>query len=155
MRLILMRHGKAQPDAPKGDAARKLTEGGAADVRRVAAWLRDHGLAPKQASVSPSVRTRQTFEALPDEWRPQAPTYAEALYNASLPAMLEELDAMRCGREDALIVGHNPGVSALLMHLVPESADPMRPGDAAVIEWREGGGATLLHYVRAADLREE
>ena len=157
MKLILMRHGKARPDAPKGDAARELTDGGREDVSRVGETLAELGLGRVRALVSPSARTRQTLEAVSRRLDVE-PTFVEELYNASLERMIHEAELVSDGAGTALIIGHNPGITALLIHLLDGGTEGMKPGDAAVVELPQGasqGTARLLHYIRPSDRRDE
>ena len=61
-RLILLRHGKAEPESVSGqDFDRILTERGRRDVALVCLALADAGLQPELALVSPAARTLETW----------------------------------------------------------------------------------------------
>jgi len=124
-RLILLRHAKAEGDAPSGDDFdRALAPRGQREARAVAAKMAALGLHPDVALVSPALRTRQTFEAV-DEALPGAQAHFDrSLYNADAGA-LRQL-AQEAG-EDAgtvLVVGHNPGVQELAVRLMAEGHAP-------------------------------
>ena len=62
-RLILLRHGKAEADAPTGqDFDRALTGRGRRDAALVARELAEAGSAPDLVLVSPAVRAKETWE---------------------------------------------------------------------------------------------
>jgi phosphohistidine phosphatase len=110
MDLILWRHAQAAEGSP--DATRPLTPRGEKDAQRVARWLRQH--LPKQTRVfvSPSLRTRQTVEAL------DLPFEITGMLDTD--AGVEEHLAV-CGWPEggggrhsvALLVGHQPALGRL------------------------------------------
>ena len=60
-RLILMRHGRAEPDSATGDDFdRALVPGGVRQAQVAGATLADMGFRPDIALVSPAVRAVQT-----------------------------------------------------------------------------------------------
>ena len=163
MKLVLMRHGRAQPDAPEGDSRRTLTTAGREDVRSVSRQLDEMGLRTGLALVSPSVRTRETFdvavEASPGLYRGGDANahYPDALYNASVEDVLDVLGEAEA--DPVLLVGHNPSVSALLLFLLPEGNVPslsMKPAETVVLEMPslDRGGASLVAYVRPDEEKE-
>src|SRR6266702_606068 len=62
MDLILWRHADAEAGSP--DSARKLTEHGREQARRVAAWLKPRLPGNCEILVSPAARAQQTAQAL-------------------------------------------------------------------------------------------
>lgn len=62
MDLILWRHADAENASP--DSARRLTEGGRDQARRVAAWLRPRLPGDYRVLVSPATRAQQTAATL-------------------------------------------------------------------------------------------
>lgn len=63
LRLAILRHAEAVPQGEIADRERPLTEAGRDMSERVGRYFRDEGLAPDLALVSPSLRTRETFES--------------------------------------------------------------------------------------------
>src|SRR5438094_761470 len=64
-RLILLRHAKAENDAPSGDDFdRPLAPRGRREAAAMAGQLAALGIRPDLALVSPSLRTRETWEAV-------------------------------------------------------------------------------------------
>ena len=126
-RLILLRHGKAESEAPSGeDFDRALTERGERDSAIVALALAQAGVAPDLVIVSPAARARQTWEAMAYIFPAAEVVYARTLYNAEPDTILAE--AQTRGREEptVMVVAHNPGLHQLalvLAHRMPESPD--------------------------------
>jgi phosphohistidine phosphatase len=117
--LLLLRHAKSSwEDKELPDHERPLNPRG----RRAAAAMRDAmenlGLAPDLVLVSSSLRTRQTLEAL-EPWQ-EMPLIEnmESLYNATAPALLQALHAVKETVRSVLLIAHNPGLHELAMRLV-------------------------------------
>lgn len=64
MTLYLVRHSKAEPSAPGGDAHRSLTEKGRKRIAEVAGRVKLQDWKPGLRIVSPYLRARQTSEGL-------------------------------------------------------------------------------------------
>lgn len=112
LRLAVLRHAEAVPLAQGGDADRELSSSGRDLAERMGRCFRKLGLKPDLALVSPSKRTRETFEALErGAGEKFAVDYRQDLYHATLP-MLEELfaDAPKEAKF-LLVIGHNPGLA--------------------------------------------
>jgi phosphohistidine phosphatase len=115
-RLILLRHAKAERQAPSGeDFDRPLSPEGRRDAAAAGEALARAGLIPDLALVSAATRTRETFQAaaasLPDvRLEPR-----RDLYDA--PAAALRHAAGEADGETVLVVAHNPGVGALAREL--------------------------------------
>jgi phosphohistidine phosphatase len=118
LRLAILRHAEAVPQGEIADSARPLTEVGRAMSERVGRYFRDEGFAPDLALVSPSLRTRETFEGLQrgaeQDFKVEFPP---ALYNASLVRLEDLLAATPEDVKFLLIIGHNPGFAELAVAL--------------------------------------
>lgn len=152
MDLILWRHAQAEEGTP--DHARQLTPQGRKQAVRMGAWL-DRSL-PSGCRIlcSPTVRTRQTVEALGrkfrmvDEIGPQA-TAADVLKAAGWP------DA----RGPVLMVGHQPwlGQVASLLLTGKEQYLTVKKSNAWWIAQRdrEDGNEVYLKAVLAPEFFSE
>ncbi len=112
--LILMRHAKAVDRLEADDDfQRGLTARGHEDSRKAAERLAGLGLTAERALVSPSWRTRQTFEHLAPLLGMPPIEDPMALYHASTE-MLERaaLGAFKQASQ-IVMVGHNPGIGGL------------------------------------------
>ena len=122
--LIAMRHAKAVDRMQaEDDFERGLTERGVADADRAAQAIKEAGLTVTQALVSPARRTRETWKRISASVGEPPVTDPMALYHAS-PDMLERAIAeqLQTGAEVIMLVGHNPGIGALV-HALAGQAD--------------------------------
>lgn len=115
-RLILMRHGQAQPEQPPhGDFARPLTEPGRRDAAAMGGLLVRRGWIPDAIVASPAERTAATArivaEACGFAWSRIA--WAPELYLADAEQYWQALEAQNAAARCVLICGHNPGLSRL------------------------------------------
>jgi phosphohistidine phosphatase len=125
-RLILFRHGKAEPDSASGeDFDRRLAPRGVAESAETGEALARLGLAPDVALVSPAARARETWAAAEAAF-PKAELRLEpGLYNADSGAVRQAAEAAGRGCGTLMVVGHNPGLQELTARLLKEgSADP-------------------------------
>ncbi|MFT4216933.1 MAG: histidine phosphatase family protein [Micropruina sp.] len=128
--LHLLRHAEAawQTHGPGGDHARLLSARGVQQARGVGADLRDAGI--ELILASSATRTMQTAEALGLGVPVRS---CDTIYNAGPSNILEELMTLRDGCFNVLVVGHAPGIPALVHSL----ADHFSNADArALIAYR-------------------
>jgi len=122
-RLVLIRHAKAKQG--DRDIERPLARRGRDDARVIGEWL-DQNAVPDLAIVSPSVRTRQTWEcavaALPTD--PEV-VVDERIYDNSVGDLVEAVRAVGESVSTLAVIGHNPSVQAL-------AARAQRPSDAGM-----------------------
>ncbi|HKH81965.1 MAG TPA: histidine phosphatase family protein [Methylovirgula sp.] len=112
LRLAILRHAEAVPLAGGGDADRELSQSGRALAERMGRYFRDAGFKPDLALVSPSKRTRETFEAVErGAGETFAVDYVPALYSASLATLEDVLAGAPKEAQFLLVVGHNPGLA--------------------------------------------
>ncbi len=112
LRLAILRHAEAVPLAQGGDADRELSQSGRAMAERMGRYFRDAGFRPDLALVSPSRRTRETFEAIERGAGDKFPVdYVSALYSASLATLEDVLADAPKEAKFLLLVGHNPGLA--------------------------------------------
>jgi len=155
MDLILWRHAEAR-DARDGedDLVRPLTPRGEKQAHRMADWLNRFLPESTRILVSPSLRTRQTADALGRKYRtveslaPGA-SHAQALSAARWPE----------SREPVLLVGHQPTLGQLAAYLMGGAATLEGPAWAirkGAIWWlrhreREGVAEVVLVSVRTPE----
>ena len=126
-RLFLVRHAKAEPSVGRDDYARKLTERGRADARRVAKALAARRILPDLLIHSGAARAKQTAEIFAAEWRGKVELEEEvALYDASLTTLLDRARALGDAHKRVGLVGHNPGLGELATALTGSGAEPER-----------------------------
>jgi phosphohistidine phosphatase len=119
MRLILLRHAKAEKAEPgEDDRQRRLNERGRDDARTIGAYLARHQLNVDLVLASPAQRTRETSERLMRELPGAPAAHDERLYNAGAPAILAVIRETKPRVGTLLVVGHNPGLHELARLLI-------------------------------------
>jgi phosphohistidine phosphatase len=166
-RLHLLRHAKSSRDDPGlPDRDRPLAPRGRRATLRVARWARKHDVRPQLIVTSSAVRARETVSGvLPGLGEPEV-WIEVALYAASAESLLERVRTLPDEAEEAMLVGHNPGVAKLLLLLaepgtlraraeakVPTGA--LATLEADVESWAdlEPGGARLVSFVVPRELK--
>ena len=118
-RLILFRHAKAiRPTPGMRDLDRTLEDRGREDARIIGAYLARHGFVPARVVVSPSLRTRETWDHAATSFKLPAATEDERLYEATPEDILAVITEVPAKIETLLLVGHNPGIHQLARILV-------------------------------------
>ena len=124
-RLILWRHAKAEVDAASGDDFdRPLAPRGRREAQAMAQQLAALGFRPDVAVVSPSLRTRETWEALHEALPGGEVRFDRALYNAEAQAILRLAEHAGEGHGTVVVVGHNPGLQELALDLLQQCNAP-------------------------------
>jgi phosphohistidine phosphatase len=123
-RLTLVRHAHAKVEAARvSDFERPLSRRGKAEAKATALSLFEAGLLPDLLLASPARRTVQTAQIIVREL--QLPErhlrQDEVLYLAAPETILKVIQATGPRIEDLMIVGHNPGISALANLLAPRA----------------------------------
>lgn len=129
--LLILRHAKSDwGSGAESDFERPLSRRGKQDAPKVGAWLYREGLVPDHVVSSPAERARQTTIKVCKSldigkkrivWDP-------ALYEASVPHLLDALARCPIHAATVLLVGHNPGLEELLRHLAGDDLDPPDDG---------------------------
>ena len=124
-RLILFRHGTAEPDSASGeDFDRRLTARGARESAQVAETLAGLGIVPSLALVSPAARARETWAAAESAFPAAQMRLEPELYNADSGAVRLIADQAGRGSGAVIVVGHNPGLQELTVRLLMEGSAP-------------------------------
>ena len=124
-RLILFRHGKAEPDSDSGeDFDRRLASRGVRESAEMGARLADMGFQPQVALVSPAARARGTWESAQSVF-PQAETrFEDHLYHADPHTIRSAAETAGETVGTVIVVGHNPGMQELTVRLLQEGGAP-------------------------------
>jgi len=120
-RLHLLRHVKSSWDDPTlADHDRPLARRGVSAGRRLRAWLQESDVRPDLVICSSALRARATLElVLPALGSPEI-VVDEGLFHASGDGMLAHLRTLGADVEEALLVGHEPGLSELVLLLAAD-----------------------------------
>lgn len=156
MNLYILRHGIAIERGARGfenDADRPLTLKGEERVRAVALAMQTLGLSFDVILTSPFLRARQTAEIVADKFaaRERLRNSVHLAPDGSPEKLFIELRRMKPAPENALLVGHEPYLSALISTLVSGesslsmllkkgglcklSAESLKYGRCATLEW--------------------
>ena len=159
-RLMLLRHAKSDwPDVP--DRERPLAKRGRRDAPAIGRWLRDHRYLPDVVVCSVARRTRQTWELMaPELGGSPAVTSEPRAYDAGPLSLLYLARELPGSVRAALLIGHNPAISALANSLTGENVADLRFPTAAVAvleftgDWPDLalGQARLLDYTEPRSL---
>lgn len=141
MELILWRHADAENRLP--DDARKLTEKGRKQAKKMAAWLSDRLPAGYLVLCSPAQRARETAAALGD-----AVVIEPALSTSATPQSVLQAAGWPRGGGTVVVVGHQPtlGAAAALALTGTAAAWSLKKG---AIWWIAGEPGDDIVQVRA------
>jgi len=151
MDLILWRHADARdPRDGEPDDERPLTAKGERQAKRMAQWLNHHLPDSTRVLCSPTLRTRQTAQALDRKFKLVPSLGPDQTVDALLTAARWP-DA----REPVLVVGHQFTLGLTAAYLLAGATQPwvVRKG---AIWWlrrrqREAGDDVVLHMVVSPD----
>lgn len=154
--LIIVRHGNAaRDDVTLTDAQRPLTPQGRRETAAAVADFTSLGHTGCAILTSPALRAQETA----DVWQRSLAIPADRLqtepqlYEAERADMLSVVRQLDDSADTVVLVGHNPGVTALLHYLVGRGVEQMTPSSFAVISmdiqhWNQLSLRTseLTHY---------
>ena len=120
--LVVIRHAKAG-EAPL-DIERPLTDRGLRDAAAIGDWLRERGVAPDRAVVSPARRARETWQeaAARLDDAPDA-TIDDRIYDNAVDLLLDIVHETPDEIGTLVLVGHNPAFGALAYELDDGAGD--------------------------------
>lgn len=170
LRLMLLRHAKSDRPAGIGDLDRPLNPRGRRTAPLMGAYLAAEDLRPDHVVVSPSCRTRQTWEPVQTALGASDATFVPEIYEAPDSALLTVIRKTPEAARSLLMIGHNPGLQDLSLRLVGSGSRSARnrlaagfpTGALAVIDfdvasWGEirAVGGRIERFVAPRDLDEE
>ena len=124
-RLILFRHGKAEPESASGeDFDRRLAPRGGRESAEMGAHLADLGLLPDLVLVSPAMRTRETWAAIEPHLPKAKARFEDELYHADSGSVRRDAEKAGKSAGTVMVVGHNPGLQELTVQLLTEGSAP-------------------------------
>ncbi len=139
--LVLVRHAKAAQEGPS-DAERPLAPRGREDAAAIGRWLASQGIAPDRVVISPSLRTRETWE-LTGLGTPPA-DLDERIYDNTVQDLLAVVRDTPSDVHTLLLIGHNPSMGELAALWAPQLSE-FRTSAVAVFElddWSSPGRLT-------------
>ncbi|MBM6400543.1 SixA phosphatase family protein [Phycicoccus sonneratiae] len=143
--LILLRHAKAEQTLGVPDHDRELTRRGRKDAAAAGRWLHEHGIGVDEVLCSTADRTRQTCEEVWAAGCPEADVHHDRrIYDASPEALLGVIREADDDADVVMLVGHAPGVPALVEQLADGRGST--DGHRALAEGFPTCGLAVLHY---------
>jgi phosphohistidine phosphatase len=131
--LLLLRHGKAQADAPHGDKKRALTDRGTRDSKTIGSVISSLVTRIDAVITSDAKRADETAElAAASAGYSGKITYEPAMYGADLDTLIRVVRHLPDSADRVLLVGHNPGFEELAAALPVEGTSPPRLPTAGV-----------------------
>lgn len=139
-RLYLLRHAKSSwRDHALSDRERPLSARGRRAAAAVAKHLEGERIRPALVLCSPAARARQTLERVLPALGDPAVELDDSLYGAAGADLLVRIRRLADDVQSALVVGHDPGISELVLRL----AAPGRLRDRVATKLPTGALATL------------
>ncbi|MFV1973448.1 MAG: histidine phosphatase family protein [Thiohalobacterales bacterium] len=129
--LLLLRHAKSDWSAgATDDFSRPLSRRGCKDSPGMGAWMKQQGLVPDHVMCSPATRARQTAELVCDAAGidPGIINREPELYLADLETLLDIAGNSPAAANTVMLVGHNPGMEALLLYLAGNELQTPKDG---------------------------
>ena len=120
--LLILRHAKSSwKDVTQADHDRPLNKRGLSDAPRMGQLLRDEDLLPDLIITSTARRALMTVEGLVEASGYDGEVHlTNDFYHASTEAILAVLSQVPDDFQRVMVVGHNPGLEALLDVLTGE-----------------------------------
>jgi phosphohistidine phosphatase len=125
-RLLLLRHAKAAPPGSAPDRDRPLAQRGREAAPLMGRYLAQNGLRPDLALVSPSRRTRETWDLVRAALGDVPARFDDGLYESKADRLLSLLQTVEASIGTLLLIGHNPGLAELGLVLAGEGEDGSR-----------------------------
>ena len=132
--LLILRHAKSAWNSDAStDFDRPLSKRGKRDAPRIGKWLFEHGLIPDIVLSSPAKRAQDTTLKVCEELKLDKENikWDLKIYQNNLHLLLEVLANYSDAFNTVLIVGHNPGLEALLEYLCED--DMVVPKDEKLL----------------------
>ena len=116
--LLVLRHGKSDWSVDTDDFYRPLKKRGVKAAKKIGNWLANSRTSvPDLIITSPAERALATARIVEEITGTEEFILDHRIYDASLEQLLTVLSEIPEVVQRLLIVGHNPGLEALLLHL--------------------------------------
>ncbi len=133
--LSVLRHGEAEIGVGKaGDFSRNLSEFGKHQIGRLNLVLRNNGFKFDCLVSSPALRACQTAELISKDFEHTGIKIEKDIYEAEPEDLIKIIHKVDEKVDNLLLIGHNPGVSALISFITGEGYVSLRPGMMAIVD---------------------
>lgn len=151
--LLLLRHAKSDRSDPTWlDFDRPLADRGREDAHTIGNWILDQRLIPDHIITSPSKRTLQTLKRVRTHFDADnlvSCAHDPRIYEAPMEQLLLSLADAPNDTKRVLLVGHNPGLEALMSYLSGQSTG----SDNSIQDVKRFPTSALAHFIMPADWR--
>ena len=122
-RITLFRHAKAEtPSSQQDDFSRVLNTRGQRNADRMGRFIAENDLVPELVIVSSAARARETHEIAAHHWPDTPVIWLDSIYEASATTIMAAIEAHGGDNGHVMVIGHNPGLTVLLMHMIDATA---------------------------------
>jgi len=143
--LYLLRHAQsADKQIGQKDKERILTSIGLRDANAVGNFLKEKSIIPQLIVSSSAVRATTTSKIVAEtiHYKSEDIILKDDLYDADVPTLLHILSNFDNATTRVMIVGHNPGISFLINHIVKGIHINLSPCELVIIKlelttWKE------------------
>ncbi|SNS15328.1 phosphohistidine phosphatase [Belliella buryatensis] len=144
--LAVLRHGEADFNF-SNDFERQLNSNGKSQLIKLRELLKRSNLRPEKILSSAAVRTTQTAEIIAEIFDDVTVEFDRTIYEAEPGVILNSIADTDPLVNTLLLVGHNPGVSALVSSIADQGYLSMQPGMLVILEvhvndWKHLGMGT-------------
>jgi phosphohistidine phosphatase len=138
--LAVVRHAKAGEAPGRPDIDRPLTPRGRRNAADAGVWLRDEGVRLDAVVCSSARRTEQTWAEMATALDGPEPAFERRVYDADVPTLLAVLGELPDEVAAAALVGHNPGMHALVALLTDSEVERFPTCAVALLDVTDGWG---------------
>lgn len=118
LRLLLLRHAKSSWPSGAIDVDRPLAARGRKAAVLMGDYLKDEGLQPDLALISPARRTEETWDLVQEALGAVESRHEPRIYEAPAARLLTVVQEVSPAKRVLLIIGHNPGLEDLAKLLI-------------------------------------
>lgn len=124
-KLILMRHAKSDWNDPSlSDHDRPLNKRGRRSAPLMADKIESEGLLPEIVLASSAIRVQETLSLMNGTWACEPEVLTEpSLYLATVAEIMQHVHTLHESWTTAMVIGHNPGMGALVGDLAGSALD--------------------------------
>ncbi len=134
--IALVRHGEAEQGfGIDSDLERELTVLGVSKLHRLAGVLKERDVFFDLLVTSPAKRTLQTVEILSQYVKIILEEQKRNFYLANCEVLFSAINQLSDQHQRVMLVGHNPGISALLAYLTDDFYVSLSPGMMALVDF--------------------
>lgn len=124
--LLVVRHAKSDWSLPAADIDRPLNARGRRDAPAIGRWVADQRLPVDAAVISPSARTRATWQLLAEAaGLDVAPGLDRGIYLGEAADLAEAVGTLPEAARCAVLVGHAPGCEEFVEWAAAGRGDPV------------------------------